>query len=130
MRVAPSQVRRREGVEAPAGVDTLAAHLLAVLGNTAKLEELVTGSNAVSLAAVTPVLQEHGQWHALARLTAASGKVEDALAIWKVRTSLCCPAAVCYPTCRPVHSYDCSSPAALGIHINSRAWRMLPGSAI
>ena len=82
------QVRTREGVEALDGIDTLAVHLLAELGRTTTLESLSSSSNAVDLQAVTPVLQRHQQWHALAILEAANDQATGALDIWKVRLNL------------------------------------------
>lgn len=78
------QVRRRDGVEALDGVDTLAIHLLALLGWTTELDRLAAGSSGASLESVAPLLQQQGQWHSLAMLSVARGRPEDALQIWKV----------------------------------------------
>ena len=79
------QARKREGTEALSGVDTLAAHLLTILGRSGELEGLVSSKNAISLGAVASTLQHHRQWQALAVLTLARGAPEDAITIWKVR---------------------------------------------
>lgn len=72
-------------MEALDGIDTLIAHLLAVLGSTTRLEALASSKNAARLEELIPVFQLHSQWPALALFKEARGKFKEAIHIWKVR---------------------------------------------
>jgi hypothetical protein len=80
-----AQVRSREGVKAPDGVDALAAALLAELGDAGRVEALLGGANAAPLPATAPALRRCGRWHALALLSARRGDAAGALRVWQAR---------------------------------------------
>ena len=98
-------------MEALEGLDTLAVHLLTMLGNTAQLERLLSGSNAADLDTVAPALERQGQWHALALLKVSQGYLNDAVRIWKVRVRPIFHQILCSRTAHQVLS--CVTPATL-----------------
>ncbi|KAK9806735.1 hypothetical protein WJX72_000925 [[Myrmecia] bisecta] len=77
------KVRTREGIDAPAGVDTLIVHLLADLGASGELEAFAGQPNAVAVEHVARSLTASGRHHALALLHAGAGRAAAALQIWK-----------------------------------------------
>jgi hypothetical protein len=85
-------VRKREGVEARDGIDTLLVALLCEAGAQRQLRAFAAGRNAARVTEVSVVLQEHGETHVLALLHANNGEVAVALRLWKV---LSCLVVVC-----------------------------------
>jgi len=81
------QVRGQEGVQSLEGIDTLLVQLLVQLGDAAQLATLAAGHSRVAVDQVFEPLRDAQRFHALALLHAARDEPEQALELWRVRTS-------------------------------------------
>ena len=81
------QVRGQEGMQLLEGIDTLLVQLLVQLGDAARLAALAAGHSRVAVHQVFEPLRDARRFHALALLHAARDEPEQALELWRVRTS-------------------------------------------
>lgn len=101
------QVRKREGVDAADGIDTLLVYLLAELEDEPRLATFAEGPQQVKPHLVAPLLQRKGQSDTLAQLYAGAGQAAAGLALWKVITTLPLPCSALSCPARRHYALPC-----------------------